>query len=81
MEPISILLINALAADFNFNILDQDVAQPVQPAEALGSRDAHVGQLNAQVHAVDQITVAADGGSHFLAPVRGTIDTLSLGFP
>lgn len=81
VEPVTVLLVDALATDLDFNVLDQDVANPVEPAESLASGDGNIGQLDAKVHAVDQITVAADGAGDLLAEVSGTIDTLSQRFP
>jgi len=37
VEPVTVLLVNALATDFNLNGLDKIVARPVEPAE-LGAR-------------------------------------------
>lgn len=50
--------INALTTDFDFNVLDKDVSNPVQPAEGLASRDGNAGKLDTKVDTVDQITVA-----------------------
>lgn len=78
---ISVLFVNALTTDFDFNVLDQDVAQPVEPAEGLFCANGYLGQLHAQVYAVDQITVTGHGASYFLAEVPGAVDTLSQWFP
>jgi len=48
---------------FNLNVLDQDVAEPVQPPEGLTLANSDGGQGHTQVHAVNEITVAADGAS------------------
>lgn len=70
------LQINPLTTDLNLNVLDQDVAQPVQPTEGLAGSDRHRGQLHAQVHAVDQVTVTGHGAGNLLVEVTGTIEGL-----
>lgn len=57
------MLVDALATDLDLNILHQNVAEPVQPPESGVVGHAHRGQVHAEVHAVNQITVAADGAS------------------
>ncbi len=57
VEPLTILLVNALATDFDFNVLDDVVANPVEPAE-LGTRavrrlELNLGESGLEVHAVD----------------------------
>lgn len=60
---ISVVFVNALTTDLDLNVLDKDVAQPVQPPESGVVGHGHGGQVHTQVHAVNQITVAADGAS------------------
>lgn len=74
------MFVYALASDFQLDGLDQNVANPVQPAEGSTGVDGHIGELHAQVSAVDQITIAADGASHFLGPVTQTVEGLLNGF-
>ena len=62
MEPVAIVLVNALAADLNLNVLDKIVTDPVEPAE-LGARavrrlEGNSGERGLEVHAVDKVTVA-----------------------
>ena len=77
MHPVTVLLVNALATDFNFNVVDQVVTDPVQPAElstrAVRGLQSDLGQRGLQVHAVDQVTVALDRARNLLAEVRGTV--------
>jgi hypothetical protein len=40
-------LVNALTTDFDFYVLDQDVAQPVEPAEGLLCANSYLGQFYA----------------------------------
>jgi hypothetical protein len=57
------VFVDALTTDFDLNVLHQDVAQPVQPPESGVVGNAHRGQGHTEVHAVNQITVTADGAS------------------
>ena len=78
VQPVTVLLVNALATDLNLHVLDQTVTRPVEPAE-LGTRavrrlERDLRQSGLQVHAVDQVTVALDRASDLLTEVRGTIE-------
>ncbi len=78
VQPLAVLLVDALATDFDLHILDDVVADPVEPAE-LGTRavaglELHLGQSRLEVHAVDQITVALDSAGDLLAEVRSTVE-------
>ena len=78
VQPVTVVLVDALTADFDLHALDQVVARPVQPAElgtaAVAGLQSHLGQSGLQVHAVDQVTVTLDGASHLLAKVGRTIE-------
>jgi hypothetical protein len=41
------MLVNALTTDLDLNVLDQDVANPVQPAELIATAYGDRGQLDA----------------------------------
>ena len=78
VQPVTIVLVNALTADLQLDGLDEVVAHPVEPAE-LGTRaicrqDLYLGQHGLQVDTVDQITVALDSAGHLLAEVGGTVE-------
>ena len=71
VEPVAIVLVDALAADLQLNPVDEVVANPVEPAE-LGARavaglERHRRQGGLQVHAVDQVTVALDRARDLVA--------------
>ena len=78
VHPVTILLVDALATDFNLNVVDHVVTDPVQPAElsarAVGRLKSDLRQGGLQVHAVNQITVALDGAGDLLAEVRGAVE-------
>ena len=78
VEPLAIMLVDALTTDLEFNLLDQVVANPVEPAElgtrAVRGQQLHLRQGGLEVHAVDQVTVTLDGHGHLLAKARGTVE-------
>ncbi len=78
VQPVTIVLVDALATDLNLHGLDQVVANPVEPAElgtrAVSGQDRHGGQSGLQVHTVDQITVALDCACHLLGEVGGAVE-------
>ena len=78
VEPIAVVLVNALPADLHIHVADQSVTEVVHPAEAVrGRRRArHSRDRHLQVHAVDQITVARDRARHTLAEIRLTVERL-----
>lgn len=47
VEPVTILLVDLLATDFNLNILDEDVAEPVEPPESLTRGNSNGGEFYA----------------------------------
>ncbi len=79
VEPLTVVLVNALTTDLNLHRGDEVVARPVEPAE-LSTRgistdgEGDRGESGLEVHTVDEITVALDGASHLLAKVRGTVE-------
>ncbi len=78
VQPVAIVLVNALATDLNLHGLDQVVANPVEPAE-LGTRavlgeNSDLGESSLEVDAVDQVTVTLDGTGDLLTEVGGTVE-------
>jgi hypothetical protein len=78
VEPVTIVLVDALTTDFEFHGLHEVVANPVEPAE-LGTRtisclERYRGESGLEVHAVDKITITLDGASYLLGEVRGTVE-------
>ena len=79
VEPVTIVLVNALTADFKFHVGDKVLANPVEPTELTagtvrGDIDRHLGQGGLEVDTVDQVAVALDSAGHLLAKVGGTIE-------
>jgi hypothetical protein len=78
VEPLAVVLVDTLTTDLELNLLDEVVANPVEPTE-LGTRtvrseELHLRERGLEVHAVDQVTVTLDGNSHLLAKARGTVE-------
>lgn len=78
VQPLSVLLVDALTTDLDLDVVDEVVADPVEPAE-LGTRAVsrlklNLGKSGLQVHAVDQITVALDSAGNLLAEVGGAVE-------
>jgi len=78
VEPLAIVLVNALAANLKLDGLDEVVADVVEPAE-LGARavrrlQGNRRQRGLQVNTVDEVTVALDSARHTLAKARGAIE-------
>ena len=70
--------INALTTNFELNIGDEVVADPVEPAE-LGTRtvlgeNSDLGESSLEVDTVDQVTVTLDGTGDLLTEVGGTVE-------
>jgi hypothetical protein len=80
VEPVTVMLVNALTTDLDLDVLDQVVANPVEPAElstrAILSLEGNLGEGGLEVDTVDQITVAADGAGNTLTEVGDTIEGL-----
>jgi len=76
------VLVDALATDLKLNVLDQVVADPVEPAElrtrAVRGEERHLGERGLEVDAVDQVTVALDRARDLAAEagraVEGVLD-------
>jgi len=80
LEPVTVVLVDLLAANLNVDVVDEVVANIVEPAElrarAIGARERDLGERGLEVHTVDQVTVAADGALHLLAEVGRAIEGL-----
>jgi len=74
VQPITVVLVNALTTDLELDALDHDVTEPVQPPEGGVAGNGHVGELHAEVRAVDEITVTGDGAGHLLRPIALAIN-------
>jgi hypothetical protein len=80
VQPVTVVLVDALATDLELNVVDQVVADPVQPAE-LGTRavaglELHARQRGLEIHAVDQVAVALDRARHLVAEARIAVERI-----
>jgi len=78
VQPLSVVLVDALAADLELDALDEVVTNPVEPAE-LGARavrrlEGDRRERGLEVDAVDQVTVALDRARHTLAEARRAVE-------
>ena len=71
VEPVAIVLVDALTTDLDLDGLHYLVANPFRVAFV-----GKLGKLNLQIHAVNQITVTRDGAGHFATEVRGAVEHL-----
>ena len=78
VQPVAIVLVNALATNLNLHGADKVVPHPVEPAElstrAVAGLESHRRQSCLQVHAVDQVTITLDGAGHTLAEARRAVE-------
>ena len=78
VEPVTVLLVNALTTNFNFNVINDVVTDPVEPTElsarAVGRLEGDLWEGRLEVHAVDQITIALNGAGDLLAEVGSTVE-------
>jgi hypothetical protein len=83
--------INALSTDFNLNVADKNVADVVDPSEAIvaiinigllvsNNRALNKGKSNLKVNTVNQITITRNGASNTFAEISGTVKGLLNGF-
>jgi hypothetical protein len=72
------VLVDTLTSDLELDVVDEVVANPVEPAElrarAVRGEELNLGKSGLEVHTVDQVTVALDGARDLLAEVGGTIE-------
>jgi len=74
LHPVTVLAVNALAANLELNRLDEAVADVVEPAEARHRRErrrckVHRGEDNLDIRAIHQVSVTVDDRRHTLVEV------------
>jgi hypothetical protein len=78
LEPVTVVLVDALTTDLELDGAHKVVTNPVEPAElstrAVSRVDNDRGESSLEVHTVDEITVALDGTGHLLGEVGGTVE-------
>ena len=76
VEPVTVVLVNALTADFDFNVLDELVADPVGPAHSFTGSSSYSWKSNFKVYTVHEVTVAGNSAGDLLAEVGRTVEGL-----
>ena len=80
LEPVTVVLVDLLAANLNIDVVDKIVADPVEPAElraaAVARLERNLGKRRLEVDAVDQVAVAADRALDLLAEVGRAVERL-----
>ena len=74
LHPVAVLAVNALATDLELDLVDQAVADVVQPAEARTAREVNLGEDYLDVRLVHQIGVAVDDGRYALVEVSLSVE-------
>jgi len=76
LHPVTILAVNALATDLQLDLVDQAVADVVEPAEALARTGSAVnlGEYYLDVRLVHQVGVTVDDGRYALVEVRLSVE-------
>jgi hypothetical protein len=78
VEPLAVVLVDALTTDFELNGLNEVVANPVEPAElstrTVSALEGDLRESGLEVDTVDQITVTLDSAGYTLAEARGTVE-------
>jgi hypothetical protein len=79
--------INALSSNLNLNVADENVADVVDPSEAIvaiinigllvsNNRALNKGKSNLKVNTMNKITIAGNGASNSLAEVSSSVKDL-----
>jgi hypothetical protein len=87
VKPITILFVNALSTDFNLNVADENVADVVDPSEAIvaiinigllvsNNRALNKGKSDLKINTMNKITIAGNGASNSLAEVSSSVKDL-----
>jgi hypothetical protein len=78
VEPLTVVLVDALTTDLELDLADEVVANPVEPAElrtrAVRGEELDLGEGGLEVHTVDQVTVALNSDSDLLAEARRAVE-------
>ncbi len=74
-EPVTIVEVNTLTTDLEFNRVDEEVTERVDPAER-STRDRYRRDIDLEVDTVDEITVARNRAADALAEVGRAVESL-----
>jgi len=76
-EPVTVVLIDSLTTNFNFDLLDKHVANIVDPSEEVG-RDSRLNRRKSylKVDSVDKVTVSRNSAGNSLTEISSTVKGL-----
>jgi hypothetical protein len=78
LEPVTVVLVNALTTNLQLDGADEVVTRPVQPPElstrAVAGLENYGRQGGLEVHAEDQVTITLNGASYTLAKIRSSVE-------
>ena len=79
VKPVTIVLVDTLAANLELDVANQVLTHPVEPPELTVRAvrrgiDDHLRESGLEVDTVDQVAVALNRASHLLAKVRSTVE-------
>jgi len=79
VEPVAVVLVDALAANLELDVADKVLTNPVEPAELAAAAvrrrvDDDLGERRLEVDTVDQIAVALNRARDLLAEVGSTVE-------
>lgn len=81
LEPLAVVLVNALTTNLEFNLRNKDVAEVVDPLDGAGATVGDGGDTDLQEGRVNEVTVAGDGAGNLAAEidraVEGLLDVLN----
>tara|TARA_B100000886_G_C20424758_1_gene493371 strand:+ start:70 stop:804 length:735 start_codon:yes stop_codon:yes gene_type:complete len=85
VHPVAVLLLNALASDLNFHVLNELVAREIEPASVHFTivsvkSGANFRKSDLKVGAISKITVAGDRACYPAAEIGLTVESLLNGF-
>jgi len=76
VHPVTVLFINALSTNFNFNVVNEVVSWVVKPAGEVGIALVNFRKSNLEVCSVGQITVAGNCALNTATEVTASIESL-----
>jgi len=76
VEPITIVSVDTLATDFNFNLFDHNVTEPVKPTELLRTRNGNTRKSDLKINTRDKITITRDSAGYFATEISSTVKGL-----
>lgn len=80
VHPVTVVLVDALATNFDLGVLDKIVAEVIEPTELLTGRDRDLRDCDLKVYTREKITITRNSACHALAEVSRAVEGLLDGF-